>query len=210
MKWGVKVQIIKHLIMQSLPIPFYLVPLRPKYLPQHPTLKHSKPMLLPQCGRPSFKPVKKTSKITVLYILSFVFLERNVQDKIFCTESKQAFPAFSLLLISSWIKFWFPRDIPKYLNLSTHSQDLLLIFMLRFCPACWCTDMAIHLLATKEGETASFSESLSQCSLLQRGISPRPWRTRLRSVEWTSWSQHRKYKTNQFPHPQHGSQKEAP
>ena len=141
-------------------------------------------------------------------ILIFVFLERKVQEKVFCTECQQAFPAFILLLISSWMEFWFPRDILKYMNLSTHSRDLLLIFMLLFCPACWCTDMTIHLLATKEGETTSFSDSLSQCSLLQRRISSHPWRARLRSVKWTSWSQHRKYRTNQLP-PLHGSQKET-
>jgi hypothetical protein len=27
----------------------YLIPLRPKYFPQHPILKHPQPMFLPQC-----------------------------------------------------------------------------------------------------------------------------------------------------------------
>ena len=35
----------------------YLVPLRPKYSPQHPILKHLQPIFLPQCERPSFTPM---------------------------------------------------------------------------------------------------------------------------------------------------------
>jgi len=43
--WGV--QIIKLLIMQFYPLPYKLVPLRPKYSPQNPILKHPQPTLLP-------------------------------------------------------------------------------------------------------------------------------------------------------------------
>jgi hypothetical protein len=39
-------------------IPCYLVPLRPKYTPQHPTLKHPQPTFLPHCERPSFTPIQ--------------------------------------------------------------------------------------------------------------------------------------------------------
>ena len=42
--WGV--QIIKILIMQFSPLPCYLVPLRPKYSPQHPILKLSQPTFI--------------------------------------------------------------------------------------------------------------------------------------------------------------------
>jgi len=38
--------------------PRYLVPLRPKYFPQHPTLQHHRPMFLPQWERPSFTPIQ--------------------------------------------------------------------------------------------------------------------------------------------------------
>jgi hypothetical protein len=41
-------------IMKFSPLPCYLVPLRPKYSPQHPILIHPQPTLLPQCQRPSF------------------------------------------------------------------------------------------------------------------------------------------------------------
>ena len=52
------IQIIKLLIRQFSPLPCYLVPLRPKYFPQHPTLKHPQPAFLPQCQRPSFTPTQ--------------------------------------------------------------------------------------------------------------------------------------------------------
>jgi hypothetical protein len=42
--------------MQYSPLPCYLVPLRPKCLPQHPILEHPQPVCLPQCERPSFTP----------------------------------------------------------------------------------------------------------------------------------------------------------
>ena len=40
---GWAVQIIKFLIMQLTPLPCHLVPLSPKYSPQHPILKHTQP-----------------------------------------------------------------------------------------------------------------------------------------------------------------------
>jgi len=36
----------------------YLVPLRPKYSPQHPILEHPQPTFLPQCQGPSFIPTQ--------------------------------------------------------------------------------------------------------------------------------------------------------
>ena len=44
--------------MQSSPLPCHLVPLRPKYSPQHPILKHPQPMFFPQCERPSVTPIQ--------------------------------------------------------------------------------------------------------------------------------------------------------
>jgi len=43
------------LIMQSLLItPYYLVPLRTKYVPQYYIANSPQPMFFPQCERPSF------------------------------------------------------------------------------------------------------------------------------------------------------------
>jgi len=41
----------------------YLVPLRPKYSPQHPFLKHPQPTFLPQCERPSFTPIQNNRQV---------------------------------------------------------------------------------------------------------------------------------------------------
>ena len=65
--------------------PHYLFPPRPKYL-QHPVLRYPQLMFLSQCGRPRFTPIQTTGKITVLYILIFIFLDSKLEDKIFFTE----------------------------------------------------------------------------------------------------------------------------
>jgi len=45
--WWV-IEIIKILFIKSSPIPCYLVPVRPKYLPQHPIFQRPQPVFLPQ------------------------------------------------------------------------------------------------------------------------------------------------------------------
>jgi hypothetical protein len=59
-------------------------------------------------------PYKKIGKIIVPYNLVFKLLYDKLQDKRFCTELEQAFPDFSLYLISSWIEFWSVKVVPKY------------------------------------------------------------------------------------------------
>ena len=56
------VQIIQLLVMQLSPFPCHLVPLRSKYSPQHPILKHPQPAFLPQCQRPGFIPIQNHRK----------------------------------------------------------------------------------------------------------------------------------------------------
>jgi hypothetical protein len=69
------------------PLPCYLGPLRPKYSPQHPILKHTQPTFLPQCQQSSFTPVQNNrKKCTILYILIFKFLDSRLKDKTFCAE----------------------------------------------------------------------------------------------------------------------------
>ena len=63
------------------PLPCYFVPLRPKYSPQSPILKHPQPTFLPQCERPSFTPVHRNRQIIVLYILIFIFWIANWKIK---------------------------------------------------------------------------------------------------------------------------------
>ena len=55
--WGV--QSIKLLVMQSSPLPCYLVPLGPKYPPQRSILENPQPTFLRQCQWPSFTTIKK-------------------------------------------------------------------------------------------------------------------------------------------------------
>jgi hypothetical protein len=52
-------------------------------------------------------PYRTTDKIIVLYILIFTFFDSGREDRRFWTDWYQALPNFSLLLISSWINFWF-------------------------------------------------------------------------------------------------------
>jgi hypothetical protein len=61
-------------------------------------------------------PYNTTGKTIVLDILICIFLDNTLEDKTFCTEWQQAFLDLNLLLISSWIEFWFLTVVPKYLN----------------------------------------------------------------------------------------------
>jgi hypothetical protein len=72
-----------------------------------------------------------------LYILIFRFFDNRRED---WTEWQQALPELNLLLISSWIKFWFVTVVPKYLNCDRFSNDLFAISMSRFWPAFWRRD----------------------------------------------------------------------
>ena len=56
---GWAVQIIKHLFFWFSPLPCYLVPLRPKYSPQHSIYSQTpQPTFFHQCQRPSFTPIQ--------------------------------------------------------------------------------------------------------------------------------------------------------
>jgi hypothetical protein len=61
--------------------PCYFVPLKPKYPPQNPILEDPYPTFLPPCERTRFIPNTTTGKITVLYILTFILLDRKKEDK---------------------------------------------------------------------------------------------------------------------------------
>ena len=88
--WGI--QIIKFLIILFCPLPFYIDTFGPKYSPQHPILKHPQSPFLPQCERPCFTPTQNNRQC--MYISVFTFLDSKLDDKRFCTEWQQAFPAW--------------------------------------------------------------------------------------------------------------------
>ena len=69
---------MKLLIMQSPPVSCYILPMKHKYLPQHPIFEH--PHLV--CVILNVQePHKTTGKITVLNILIFTFLDSKQHDK---------------------------------------------------------------------------------------------------------------------------------
>ena len=61
-------------------LPCYLVPLKPKYPPKPPVLKHPTPMFLSQCGRIS----STTGK--VLHTLIFIYFYSKLDNLRFCTK----------------------------------------------------------------------------------------------------------------------------
>jgi hypothetical protein len=108
------VQIMKFLIVQLPPFPRHLIPLRSKYSSQN-LLSNT----LSLCSSVSVRdqvshPYITSGRIMVFYILTFTFLDSRRDDKRLWTEWKQAFPEFSILLISSWIQFW--SDNTKFFN----------------------------------------------------------------------------------------------
>ena len=68
--------------IQFSPLQCYLVPLSPKYSPQHPILKDPQPAFLPQCQRPSFTTIQITQKIIVPCILVHIFGQQTGRQKI--------------------------------------------------------------------------------------------------------------------------------
>ena len=50
-------------------------------------------------------------------------MDSKLEDKRFCTKWQQAFPDFSLLLISSWIEFCFVTAFRRHLKCSTLSKE---------------------------------------------------------------------------------------
>jgi hypothetical protein len=69
--------------MWSSQFPCYLIPLRPKYLPQHSILKHPEPIFLPQCERSSFSTTQnnRQSYSSVSFDLH-IFGQQTVKQKI--------------------------------------------------------------------------------------------------------------------------------
>ena len=62
-----------------LSLPCYLVPLRSKYSPQHPILKHSQLTFLPQCERPSFTPIHNSRQNYESVVIKQILRLSNVQ-----------------------------------------------------------------------------------------------------------------------------------
>jgi hypothetical protein len=121
---GRRVRVMKLFITRFSLTSYHFIPLWSKYSPQHPVLKHPLSMFLPYCQRSSFRQNYN------LYFLIFTFLDSRREDESFWTEWQQALPEFNLLLISSWIKFWFVTVVPKYLNCAKLSEDVSYLYVM--------------------------------------------------------------------------------
>jgi len=99
---------------------FYLVPLRSKYLFQHPILTQPQPMFLPQCERPSFAPIQNNRQNYSSVYPNLYILGSKLEDKRFCTKLHQAFPDFDRV----------------HLYFSLHSLCVLCFLSGHSCPKC--------------------------------------------------------------------------
>ena len=79
-----------------------------------------------------------------VYLNIWIFWKRSGRQKIL--HRMIAFPDFNLLLISSWILFWFVKSVPKYLNSSTLSKELFSIFISCLRPSFRCRGMTMYLV----------------------------------------------------------------
>ena len=89
-------------------------------------------------------PYKTTGKIIVLYNLFFNFWITNWMTKDYAPNGNKH-SWLHLLLISSWIEFWFVIAVPKRLNCSTISKELLSVFIM-WRHAFWKRDMTMFLV----------------------------------------------------------------
>ena len=83
---------------------------------------------LPQCEWPSFTPIQNNRQNYSSVYFNIIFLDSKLEDKKFSTAWQQAFPDLNLPLISSWIEFRSTMFVPKYLDCSTLSKELLPVF----------------------------------------------------------------------------------
>jgi hypothetical protein len=70
--------------MQFSPTSHHVIPLRSKYSPQHPVLKHPQSMFLPECQTPSSTPIQNHRQ-------TFTLLDSRREDKRFRTKSPYMF-----------------------------------------------------------------------------------------------------------------------
>ena len=91
-------EVMKPIFMQSSPFPFYLVPLRSKYIPQRSVLEHSQPLFLPHYKRPSSTPIHNNRQNYSC-----------MSSSLYCWIANDRVVAgiLILLLTSSAMQFWF-------------------------------------------------------------------------------------------------------
>jgi hypothetical protein len=97
----------------------YLAPSSPRYLPQHPTLKHPQTIFLPLWQTPSFKPIWNKEQYCIWTYFKFIFFIPNwtTTDSVGNCSTHSLFD-FLLKL------FWFVRFVPKYLKVSKFTRTI--------------------------------------------------------------------------------------
>jgi hypothetical protein len=90
---------------------------------------------------------KQLSELWFCIFLTFTFPDIRREDRRLRTEWQQAFPEFSLLLISSCMQFWSVSVVLRYLNFATSSKHQFAVFMLYFFPIFWLRDINIRLVS---------------------------------------------------------------
>ena len=88
LNWGIQ---INELIVYFSPLPYYLVPLRPKYSPQQTIIKPPEPTFLPQCERPSFTPIQNNRQnYSFMCFNLYMFGEQAGGQKFAANDNKRS------------------------------------------------------------------------------------------------------------------------
>jgi len=106
------------------------------------------PLLRPQCEwETSFMPIQERQNYTSVYLTLYIFREQTRRQRILHQMIVSILPPdFKLILICSWMKFWFVMVVSINLNCSTLWKQLLSIFTLWFCPACCWRHMDLYFI----------------------------------------------------------------
>ena len=95
-------------------------------IPHRPILEKLQATFLPLYDRPTFTPMKSNKQnYNSVYLNLYIFWWKN-ERQIFCAECQQTLSDFNLLLISSWMEFWFVIVVSKYWNCYTLSKSYYL------------------------------------------------------------------------------------
>jgi len=122
-----RLQIIKILIMQFSPLSCYLVPLRPKYLTQHPILKHPQSTFLFQHERTYFTTIQETGNIVIFYVLNlYCWIPK-------CTTKILHRMIASISLLQSALNFWTLQWLRRFYCTCANSY----MFLNKAIQLCW-------------------------------------------------------------------------